>query len=194
MRTKKPTWTPNDPVPPYADRNTIAAIISHHLFPVSPRTIATWPLTISRPNRSAIYEVKEALDYAKRKLREAVCYKQGGGSMNILQNKIAPLPPGDRESVPGQVYDTHRETSDSYGDVIAVLTSRWRVATCKNGIQWILQKRTAEPLHEGIGRGQSYCTSRDALLEACASRELLSDKKACTFLNALPEKIKVGRP
>ena len=92
MRTKKTTWTPNDPVPPYADRNTTAAIISHHLFPVSPRTIATWPLTISRPNRSAIYEVKEALDYAKRKLREAVWYKQGGGSMNILQNKIAPYP------------------------------------------------------------------------------------------------------
>ena len=104
-------------------------------------------------------------------------------------HKIAPPPRGGKHSVPSPGNNTHRETSDFYKGVIAVLASRWRVVTCRNGIQWILQKRTAEPLHEGIWRGQSYCTSRDALLEACAGRELLSDEKACALLNALPDRI-----
>jgi len=104
-------------------------------------------------------------------------------------HKIAPPPRGGKHSVPSPGNNTHRETSDFYNGVIAVLASRWRVVTCRNGIQWILQKRAAEPLHEGIWRGQSYFTNRDALLEACASRELLSDEKVCALLNALPDLI-----
>ena len=100
-----------------------------------------------------------------------------------------PPPWGVKYSVPGLGNETRKETSDFYSGVIAVLTSRWRVINCKNGIQWILQKRTAEPWHDGIWRGQSYFTNRDALLEACASRELLSDEKACALLNALPDLI-----
>ena len=107
----------------------------------------------------------------------------------VEPHKIAPPPQGVKHSVPSPGNDTHRETSDFYHDVIAVLTSRWRVVSCRNGIQWILQKRTAEPLHEGIWRGQSYFTSRDVLLEACASRALLSDQNACALLNALPDLI-----
>ena len=109
-------------------------------------------------------------------------------------HKIAPAPRGFKHSVASPGNDTRRETSDFYSQVIAVLAPRWRVVTCRNDIQWILQKRTAETLNEGIWRGQSYCTSRDALLEACASRELLSDEKACASFNSLSEKIKVGRP
>ena len=104
-------------------------------------------------------------------------------------HKIAPPPRGVKHSVASPGNDTRRETSDFYSQVIAFLAPRWRVVTYRNGIQWILQKRTAEPLHEGIWRGQSYFTSQDALLEACASQELLSDEKACALLNALPDRI-----
>ena len=103
--------------------------------------------------------------------------------------KIAPPPRGVKHSVPSTGNDTRRETSDFYRGVIAILASRWRVVTCRNGIQWILQKRTAEPVHEGIWRGQSYFTSREVLLAACASRELLFDRKARALLNALPDLI-----
>ena len=102
-------------------------------------------------------------------------------------HKIAPPPRGVKHSVASPGNDTRRETSDFYSQVIAFLAPRWRVVTCRNDIQWILQKRTAEPMHEGIWRGQSYYTSRDALLEACASRELLSDPQAAAVLEALPE-------
>ena len=101
-------------------------------------------------------------------------------------HKIGPPPRGDKYSVPGLGNETRRETSDFYSGVIAVLTSRWRVVTCRNGIQWILQKRTAEPLHKGIWRGRSYHTNQNSLIEACASRELLFDRKARADLDALP--------
>ena len=104
-------------------------------------------------------------------------------------HKIAPPPRGGKHSVPSPGNDTHRETSDFYKGVIAVLTSRWRVATCRNGIQWILQRRTAEPLHKGIWRGRSYHTTQNSLIEACAKLELLSDDRARAALGALPELI-----
>ena len=101
-------------------------------------------------------------------------------------HKIGPPPRGDKYSVPGLGNETRRETSDFYSGVIAVLTSRWRVVTCRDGIQWIVQKRTAEPLHKGIWRGRSYHTNQNSLIEACAKLELLSDDKARADLDALP--------
>ena len=102
-------------------------------------------------------------------------------------HQLAPPPRGVKISVPCPGDDARKETSDFYGSVIAVLASRWRVITCRNGIQWILQKRTAEPLHKGIWRGQSYHTNRNGLIEACARLELLSDAEALATLEALPE-------
>ena len=105
-------------------------------------------------------------------------------------HKVAPPPRGGKHSVPSPGNNTHRETSDFYRGVIAVLTSRWRVINCKNGIQWILQKRTAEPLHEGIWRGRSYHTTQNSLIEACAKLELLSEDRARAALDALPSIIR----
>ena len=103
------------------------------------------------------------------------------------RHQLAPPPRGVKFSVPCPGDNARKETSDFYGSVIAVLASRWRVITCRNGIQWILQKRTAEPLHKGIWRGQSYHTNRNGLIEACARLELLSDAEALATLEALPE-------
>ena len=103
--------------------------------------------------------------------------------------QLPPPPWGVKYSVPGLGNETRKETSDFYSGVIAVLTSRWRVVTCRNGIQWILQRRTAEPLHKGIWRGRSYHTTQNSLIEACAKLELLSDVRARAALDALPELI-----
>ena len=100
--------------------------------------------------------------------------------------QLPPPPRGDKYSVPGLGNETRRETSDFYSGVIAVLTSRCRVVTCRNGIQWILQKRTAEPLHKGIWRGRSYHTTQNSLIEACAKLELLSEDRARAALDAFP--------
>ena len=103
--------------------------------------------------------------------------------------QLPPPPRGVKYSVPGLGNKTRRETSDFYSRVITVLAPRWRVITCRNGIQWILQRRTAEPLHKGIWRGQSYHTTQNSLIEACAKLELLSDDRARAALDALPELI-----
>ena len=77
MAFKTSHWAPEQPLPKYADRKTLAAIITHHCFPISHRTLQTWPLTVRRPNRAAVYDVNEALEYAQAKLDKSVCYKQG---------------------------------------------------------------------------------------------------------------------
>ena len=103
--------------------------------------------------------------------------------------QLPPPPRGVKYSVPGLGNETRRETSDFYSLVITVLAPRWRVITCRNCIQWILQRRTAEPLHKGIWRGRSYHTTQNSLIEACARLELLSDDRARAALDALPELI-----
>ena len=84
----------------------------------------------------------------------------------------------------------HRERDDEYREVIVQLAPRWRVIVCKDYLQWIIQKRTAEPLHRGEWRGQSYVTSRNSLIRLCASLGLLSGDNARATLDALPEQFR----
>ena len=77
MAFKPSHWEPGQPFPKYADRKTLAKIISFERFPVSYRTLQTWPLIARRPNRAVVYDVNEALEYAQSKLDLAPCYKQG---------------------------------------------------------------------------------------------------------------------
>ncbi len=75
----KSNWQPGEPLPAYADRPTAAAIVTHHCFPISHRTIEKWPLTVRRPNKTCVYSVDEVLEVAERKLAEAYAYKQAEG-------------------------------------------------------------------------------------------------------------------
>ena len=74
---------------------------------------------------------------------------------------------------------SHRERDDAYRNVVAQLAPRWRVIVCKDGIQWILQRKEAS--HGGPWRGVSYHTNRDGLLRACGSLE----EASCGALEAL---------
>lgn len=85
------------------------------------------------------------------------------------------------------VYITsHRERDDNYQSVIVQLDPRWRIIECRDAIQWIIQKRSAEPSHSGEWRGNSYVTDRDALIELSVKRGLLSDPFKRAVLEALP--------
>ena len=79
MSFKTSSWAPEQPLPKYADRKTLAAIITHYCFPISHRTLQTWPLTARRPNRAVVYEVAEAIQLAEAKLERSPCYIQGEG-------------------------------------------------------------------------------------------------------------------
>ena len=81
---------------------------------------------------------------------------------------------------------SHRERDDSYSKVILQLAPRWRIIECRNAEQWIIQKRSAEPLHQGVWRSVSYVVSRDKLIELSASLGFLSEPSKRAVLEALP--------
>ena len=87
----------------------------------------------------------------------------------------------------GSLKLSNRERDDGFSQVVVQLAPRWRVIVCKDYLQWIIQKRTAETLHRGVWRGQSYVTNRKSLIRLCASLGLLSDNVARASLDALPE-------
>ena len=81
------------------------------------------------------------------------------------------------------------ESSDSYGDVVAVLNHKWRVIRCRDGIQWILQSRDSTTAAKGVWRGRSYCRTKEALLRACAAHAGEIDPTAVGLLAELPDRI-----
>ena len=72
------TWSAGSPLPAYANKTTVAAIISHLVFPISRRTIEYWPMIARRPNRENVYNVEDALNLAKAKMEKSPSYKQAG--------------------------------------------------------------------------------------------------------------------
>ncbi len=75
-RSAKLYWHPGQPFPKFADRTTMAAIIAHEFFPISPRTLERWPIRVWRPNKSVVYDVQEALDIARDKMDARHPYRQ----------------------------------------------------------------------------------------------------------------------
>lgn len=72
----KSDWMPGQPLPKNADKVTGAAIITHLFFPISPRTLEKWPLTVQRPNKATIYQVAELCAVAQAKLDASPTFKQ----------------------------------------------------------------------------------------------------------------------
>ena len=87
----------------------------------------------------------------------------------------------------GSLKLSNRERDDDFSQVVVQFAPRWRVIVCKDHIQWIIQKRSAEPSRRGVWRGHSYVTNRSSLIKLCASLELLSDHVVRVTLDALPE-------
>jgi hypothetical protein len=91
----------------------------------------------------------------------------------------------------------HTPTSaqnQAYPDI--QLNARWRVVVCRDGIQWILQRRNVPA---GTGgdrperhstddwRGRSYCRTREALIGCCDRYCGEIDPAAVAALRTLPE-------
>ena len=96
-------------------------------------------------------------------------------------------PPPDRYIRLTPAYNTtHMEREDSYSKVVVTLAPRWRIIECRNAEQWIIQHRSAEPLHQGVWRSVSYVVSRDKLIELSASLGFLSEPSKRAVLEALP--------
>ena len=84
------------------------------------------------------------------------------------------------------VNPSHRERDDNYQGVIVQLAPRWRIIECRDAIQWIIQKRSADPLNPGYWLGASYLTDRNKLIELSTTLGLLSEPSLRAVLEALP--------
>lgn len=59
-------------LPARLDRRMAAQIITRHFFPVSHRTLETWPIRWRLVNGRALAETEEVLAFAAKKLADAV--------------------------------------------------------------------------------------------------------------------------
>ena len=87
--------------------------------------------------------------------------------MNITKkNEVSPQA-GNREGLPaGQAKsgNDHRESADGYRGVLFTW-GEYRVATCRDDLQWLLQRR--RPGFAGVGTGWdtlAFVTTRSALI------------------------------
>lgn len=71
------TKTAPTPLPVRVDRRTAANLVTQHFFPVSPRTVEAWPLTIRCVNGKATIETAELFAFAQAKLDAAPPIKSG---------------------------------------------------------------------------------------------------------------------
>ena len=83
----------------------------------------------------------------------------------------------------------HHETADDYVGLVAQLSDRWRVITCRDHLQWILQKRDAQRSGRPRWTGVRYFRTREALIRACRTLCESIDPGTMTTLLALPERI-----
>ncbi len=57
---------------------------------------------------------------------------------------------------------TNHESADNYSCVI-YRHKGWRIIECRDGIQWIIQKRANCGVRGAEWKSKSYCTTREAL-------------------------------
>lgn len=77
---------------------------------------------------------------------------------------------------------SNREKDDGYRGVLFYLNQRWRVAACKDEIQWLLQRRDNTRWHS-----HAYCRTREGLARCIREYAGLVDAAALAKIAALPD-------
>jgi hypothetical protein len=85
-------------LPRQGDRKTLAQLISKFIFPVSPRTLESWPLHSRRVNGHAVAETYEALALAWRKFNSAPVTMSGRGRSRVSRDSELSEANVDRET------------------------------------------------------------------------------------------------
>ncbi len=81
-----------------------------------------------------------------------------------------------------------REGDEAYSKVIVVITDRIRIVECRDGIQWILQKRvSAKTATKAQWRGLKYHRSREDLITGLVRLKLHLTPEQLAVLRTLPE-------
>lgn len=81
---------------------------------------------------------------------------------------------------------SHRESDDNYKRVVAMLNGRWRVVLCKDGWQWVLQRKAQT---KNGWRSQSYCVTREGMLRCIRENVEEVDAEGLALVRRLPERV-----
>ena len=82
------------------------------------------------------------------------------------------------------------EAADTYSGLFVQLNADWRVVKCRDGQQWILQRRgSPEKGRRNDWRGRSYCRTAEALRRCTRVYAGAIDPTAAAILASLPERI-----
>lgn len=99
-------------------------------------------------------------------------------SMELPTNAFSPCIPAK---------ENKREESENYRAIIAKLNANWRVIECRDGIQWILQRRAGNRHGEPRWEGRSYCRNKESLLGRVRDLTGECDGIAHVILGSFPE-------
>jgi len=89
-------------------------------------------------------------------------------------------------NAPSKKFQEHRESADRYQGEIYRL-GNWRIAVCKDQLQWLIQRRTrAQSLAGPRWVSKKFCCTRKALIRDWAN---LTGDDGATVLALLPEHI-----
>ena len=72
-----PRWVPGQPLPIWADKNSMAAIATWHGEPISPDGLKFHPLKVTRPGRANLFDVTYALKYFDNRINQAGVHRVG---------------------------------------------------------------------------------------------------------------------
>lgn len=81
---------------------------------------------------------------------------------------------------------SHRESSDNYHSIVVVINHKYRVITCHDQIQWILQKQTGHRHGQNRWDGLKYLRTRDGVIHSCRACVDRLDTKTLAILQSLP--------
>ena len=100
---------------------------------------------------------------------------------------LAKTPPSSKPTgADMQMTPSYAERDDAYANVILVLNPRWRLIICKNGRQYVLQRRSSKRPNVGVWIGKSHNTTKAGLILSCSRLDLLRDIDIIEQLLLLP--------
>jgi len=85
-----------------------------------------------------------------------------------------------------QMTPSYAERDDAYANVILVLSPRWRLIICKDGRQYVLQRRSSNSPNVGVWIGKSHNMTKAGLILSCSRLDLLQDIDIIERLLSLP--------
>jgi hypothetical protein len=86
-----------------------------------------------------------------------------------------------------------KETADEYPGVVTILNAGWRVITCRDRLQWILQRRgSPESTRADDWRRRAFCRTSEALRRCTREYAGPVRERAAMILAGLPERLEAA--